>query len=151
MPQSRLNVLQPGWRPRRTVVLCSWDAEEYGLVGSVEFTEKHFKTLTERAIAYLNVDIGVSTLHLFLTSWHVSTIVLGFWHGLFDRSWYSQSSSNDGWYYQSCPWPHRQQRDNYNVRTVEQIWQQFAHATADFWCIGLWIWLHSFPSGSSIL
>jgi Zn-dependent M28 family amino/carboxypeptidase len=27
------------WRPRRTLVFCSWGAEEYGLIGSVEFTE----------------------------------------------------------------------------------------------------------------
>jgi N-acetylated-alpha-linked acidic dipeptidase len=53
-------IYSQGWKPRRTILLCSWDAEEYGLVGSVEFAEKHFKTLTERAIAYLNVDIGVS-------------------------------------------------------------------------------------------
>ena len=28
-----------GWRPGRTVVLCSWDAEEYGLIGSTEYVE----------------------------------------------------------------------------------------------------------------
>ena len=27
------------WRPGRTVILCSWDAEEYGLIGSYEWTE----------------------------------------------------------------------------------------------------------------
>jgi len=27
------------WRPRRTIVFCSWGAEEHGLVGSTEFTE----------------------------------------------------------------------------------------------------------------
>ena len=27
------------WRPGRTVVLCSWDAEEFGLIGSYEWTE----------------------------------------------------------------------------------------------------------------
>lgn len=26
-------LLQTGWKPTRTIVLCSWDAEEYGLVG----------------------------------------------------------------------------------------------------------------------
>jgi N-acetylated-alpha-linked acidic dipeptidase len=31
--------LAMGWRPRRTILLCSWDGEEYALVGSVEFTE----------------------------------------------------------------------------------------------------------------
>jgi len=29
----------PDWRPGRTLVLCSWDAEEYGLIGSTEFVE----------------------------------------------------------------------------------------------------------------
>ena len=28
-----------GWRPGRTIVLCSWDAEEYGLIGSTEWIE----------------------------------------------------------------------------------------------------------------
>ena len=27
------------WRPGRTIVLCSWDAEEFGLIGSYEWTE----------------------------------------------------------------------------------------------------------------
>jgi N-acetylated-alpha-linked acidic dipeptidase len=27
------NLLKTGWKPTRTIVLCSWDAEEYGLVG----------------------------------------------------------------------------------------------------------------------
>ncbi|KAI5866501.1 hypothetical protein GGS23DRAFT_593248 [Durotheca rogersii] len=27
-------LLSQGWRPRRNIVLCSWDAKEYGLVGS---------------------------------------------------------------------------------------------------------------------
>lgn len=28
-----------GWKPLRTIVLASWDAEEYGLIGSTEWTE----------------------------------------------------------------------------------------------------------------
>ncbi|XP_067686592.1 N-acetylated-alpha-linked acidic dipeptidase 2-like [Haliotis asinina] len=47
------------WRPRRSIILCSWDAEEYGLFGSTEFVEEYVKTLTTRAVAYLNVDIAV--------------------------------------------------------------------------------------------
>ena len=27
------------WRPRRTIMFCSWGAEEHGIVGSYEFTE----------------------------------------------------------------------------------------------------------------
>ncbi|XP_071103216.1 N-acetylated-alpha-linked acidic dipeptidase 2-like [Haliotis cracherodii] len=47
------------WRPSRSIILCSWDAEEYGLIGSTEFVEEYVKTLTTRAVAYLNVDIAV--------------------------------------------------------------------------------------------
>jgi N-acetylated-alpha-linked acidic dipeptidase len=53
-------IYQNGWRPRRTVVIISWDAEEYALIGSTEFTELHYQKLTSRAVAYLNVDIAVS-------------------------------------------------------------------------------------------
>ena len=28
-----------GWRPRRSIVLCSWGGEEYGLLGSTEWVE----------------------------------------------------------------------------------------------------------------
>lgn len=49
-----------GWRPRRSVWMCSWDAEEYGLIGSVEFVEENEHMLIHNAVAYLNVDLGVS-------------------------------------------------------------------------------------------
>ena len=31
--------LNKGWKPRRTLMFCNWDAEEYGLVGSTEWIE----------------------------------------------------------------------------------------------------------------
>jgi N-acetylated-alpha-linked acidic dipeptidase len=52
-------LLKQGWRPKRTVVFCSWDAEEEGLIGSTEWVEQHAKTL-EHAVAYFNVDVAVS-------------------------------------------------------------------------------------------
>ena len=52
-------LLQQGWRPRRTIVFCSWDAEEEGLIGSTEWVEQHAQTL-ERAVAYFNMDVAVS-------------------------------------------------------------------------------------------
>ena len=52
-------LLKSGWRPKRTVVLCSWDAEEQGLMGSTEWGEEHAKDLTN-AVAYFNVDVAVS-------------------------------------------------------------------------------------------
>lgn len=81
--------LPPGtWRPRRSIVFASWGAEEFGLIGSTEFTEvseppgqasqgipgragltshthtplplqEFFSKLQERAVAYINVDISV--------------------------------------------------------------------------------------------
>ncbi|KAL3873961.1 hypothetical protein ACJMK2_037036 [Sinanodonta woodiana] len=47
------------WRPRRSIIFCSWGAEEYGLVGSIEWIEHYTKSLGARAVAYLNVDIAV--------------------------------------------------------------------------------------------
>lgn len=52
-------LLKQGWRPKRTMVFCSWDAEEEGLIGSTEWVEQHARTL-ERAVAYFNVDVGVA-------------------------------------------------------------------------------------------
>ncbi|MGH0181030.1 UNVERIFIED_CONTAM: hypothetical protein FKN15_005786 [Acipenser sinensis] len=48
-----------GWRPRRSIVFCSWGAEEHGLIGSTEWVEELVKILGTRAVAYLNVDIAV--------------------------------------------------------------------------------------------
>lgn len=49
-----------GWRPRRTILLASWDAEEYGLVGSTEWAEDQAEKLSRGALAYLNVDAAVT-------------------------------------------------------------------------------------------
>ncbi len=53
-------LLKNGWQPRRTIVLCSWDAEEYGLEGSTEWAEEHDAELQQKAVAYLNVDVAVN-------------------------------------------------------------------------------------------
>jgi N-acetylated-alpha-linked acidic dipeptidase len=54
------SMLKDGWKPRRTIVLCSWDGEEYGLVGSTEWAEEYADELKQKAVAYLNVDVAVS-------------------------------------------------------------------------------------------
>ena len=56
-------LLKQGWKPRRTIVFCSWDAEEYGLVGSTEWAEELASELKEKAVAYLNLDAAVSGAH----------------------------------------------------------------------------------------
>lgn len=53
-------LLAEGWRPRRSLWLCSWDAEEQGLLGSTEWTEKHAGELSDNAVAYLNLDVSVA-------------------------------------------------------------------------------------------
>jgi N-acetylated-alpha-linked acidic dipeptidase len=50
------NLLKTGWRPARTLVFAAWDAEEWGLIGSTEWAEKHADELKEKAVAYLNSD-----------------------------------------------------------------------------------------------
>src|ERR1044071_340889 len=49
-------VLKQGWKPRRPINLCSWDAEEYGLIGSTEWAEELAPELRTKAVAYLNLD-----------------------------------------------------------------------------------------------
>jgi N-acetylated-alpha-linked acidic dipeptidase len=52
-------LLKSGWKPKRTIVLGSWDAEEEGLIGSTEWGEQHEGELANAA-AYFNVDVAVS-------------------------------------------------------------------------------------------
>jgi len=52
-------LLRSGWRPKRTIIFASWDAEEYGLIGSTEYAEQYAKQL-QGAVAYLNMDVAVS-------------------------------------------------------------------------------------------
>ncbi len=45
-----------GWKPKRTIMLAFWDGEEFGLVGSTEYMEKHADELSEKLVAYVNSD-----------------------------------------------------------------------------------------------
>ena len=49
-----------GIRPRRTLVICSWDGEEIGLTGSTEWGEQFAEELRSKAVAYINVDEATS-------------------------------------------------------------------------------------------
>jgi N-acetylated-alpha-linked acidic dipeptidase len=49
-----------GERPRRTLILTNWDAEEWHLTGSTEWGEQFAAELGEGAVAYLNVDSSTS-------------------------------------------------------------------------------------------
>jgi N-acetylated-alpha-linked acidic dipeptidase len=50
------DLLKTGWRPKRTIILAAWDGEEWGLLGSTEWAEKHAQELTMKAVAYINSD-----------------------------------------------------------------------------------------------
>jgi N-acetylated-alpha-linked acidic dipeptidase len=52
-------LLKQGWKPKRRIVIGSWDAEEEGLIGSTEWVEEHEDHL-KHAVAYFNTDVAVS-------------------------------------------------------------------------------------------
>jgi N-acetylated-alpha-linked acidic dipeptidase len=52
-------LLKSGWKPKRTLVFCSWDGEEEGLMGSTEWVEQHESEL-RNSPAYFNMDVAVS-------------------------------------------------------------------------------------------
>jgi N-acetylated-alpha-linked acidic dipeptidase len=47
-----------GWRPRRTLIYASWDAEEPGWIGSTEWAEAHSEELRGHAVLYVNSDVN---------------------------------------------------------------------------------------------
>ncbi len=49
-----------GWRPKRSILFASWDAEEFALTSSTEWGEQHAARLARHAVAYINVDSGAS-------------------------------------------------------------------------------------------
>eukprot|EP01080_Neovahlkampfia_damariscottae_P009295 gene9295-1383_t len=55
------------WKPRRTIIFASWDAEEHGLLGSVEWVEHYSSFLKKNVVAYINLDL-ISGLHFKVSS-----------------------------------------------------------------------------------
>ena len=49
-------MVRRGYKLKRTLVYCAWDAEEQGLLGSTEWTEDHRGELTKKAVLYVNSD-----------------------------------------------------------------------------------------------
>ncbi len=52
-----------GLRPRRTIKVAHWDAEECGIIGSTEWVEEHRDELAAKGVAYINADVSVSGPH----------------------------------------------------------------------------------------
>ena len=49
-----------GWRPKRTLMFATWDAEEWGLIGSSEYVEDDSLRLSKGGVAYFNLDVAAS-------------------------------------------------------------------------------------------
>jgi N-acetylated-alpha-linked acidic dipeptidase len=49
-----------GWRPKRSILFASWDAEEFTLTSSTEWGEQYADRLRRDAVAYINVDSAAS-------------------------------------------------------------------------------------------
>ena len=50
--------VRAGRRPKRTIIFATWDAEEWGLIGSTEYVEQDSARLTSGGVAYLNQDVA---------------------------------------------------------------------------------------------
>jgi N-acetylated-alpha-linked acidic dipeptidase len=50
--------VKAGVRPKRTIIFATWDAEEWGLIGSTEFVEDDSLRLAHNAVAYFNQDVA---------------------------------------------------------------------------------------------
>jgi N-acetylated-alpha-linked acidic dipeptidase len=50
------DLVNRGWKPRRTIIYAAWDGEEPGLLGSTEWVETHAAELTQKAVLYINSD-----------------------------------------------------------------------------------------------
>ena len=50
--------VKAGHRPKRTIVFATWDAEEWGLIGSSEYVEDDSLRLMRGGVAYLNQDVA---------------------------------------------------------------------------------------------
>ncbi|MBW2493771.1 MAG: M28 family peptidase [Deltaproteobacteria bacterium] len=53
------SLLAEGWRPRRTLLLAIFDAEEITLGGAAEWMEDHAAELEQKTVAILNMDSAV--------------------------------------------------------------------------------------------
>ncbi|MBL0939006.1 MAG: M20/M25/M40 family metallo-hydrolase [Gemmatimonadaceae bacterium] len=56
--QALSDMAKRGERPKRTIVFATWDAEEWGLMGSTEYVEDDSLRLKKGAVAYLNQDVS---------------------------------------------------------------------------------------------
>jgi len=54
------DAVKNGWKPKRSIVIAQWDAEEFGMIGSTEWGEEFRDKLRKDAVLYINFDGSVS-------------------------------------------------------------------------------------------
>jgi len=60
LSESLGRLAQKGFRPKRSILIAHWDAEEHGVIGSSEWVEQLKEQLQAKALVYMNFDGGVS-------------------------------------------------------------------------------------------
>jgi N-acetylated-alpha-linked acidic dipeptidase len=62
--------VKQGWRPQRSILINSWCAEEYGLIGSTEWVEEHADTMRDKVVVNFNMDSAIFNIDtpLFITA-----------------------------------------------------------------------------------
>jgi N-acetylated-alpha-linked acidic dipeptidase len=56
------DMAKKGLKPKRTIKIAHWDAEEHGILGSTEWVEQYRSELSKNAVAYFNADAACSGL-----------------------------------------------------------------------------------------
>lgn len=57
------SLARQGWKPRRSIVIAAWDAEEFTLTGSTEWGEQYERELMQNAVVCINVDEATHGRH----------------------------------------------------------------------------------------
>ena len=60
LSESLGKLIKKGYKPKRSILIGHWDAEEHGLIGSTEWVEQMREDLSAKGVAYLNFDGAVS-------------------------------------------------------------------------------------------
>jgi len=62
--------IKQGWRPQRSILINSWCAEEYGLIGSTEWVEEHADAVRKKVVVNFNMDSAIFNIDtpLFITA-----------------------------------------------------------------------------------
>ena len=84
-------LLKQGWRPKRTIIMCAWDGEEEGLLGSKAYVEQHFGTFENpkpewaKFDGYFNIDFQNSGKDFYcsaLVNWETKEMLVDALKGL---------------------------------------------------------------------